>query len=254
MSSGQQDREDEVLSSFMEMLADSGTAARLIENPDRLAEAERTFPAVTTDAVIDVGGDGQIWATDVTVLALPGGWSPALDAMDEHFSSVARARGVDVELDGDLPEPGDVRRLASKLSTIIQSEGLSGSAQLADTLNASWAPAATGGRGESNFTVNMPMPSADLSEQIAHTLRPTMLKKASGQGQRARDAGLRYVLLLDWLGGDGIAQGTHWLPRFSGTVHLAVRTLRSEMEEFPDAVYLLDRKGAWTLAYPEGGA
>ena len=93
-----------------------------------------------------------------------------------------------------------------------------------------------------------------LSEQIEDSIGPTLTRKMHGQGQRAQDAGAKYVILIDWAGGDHIAQGTHWLPRHPATVRKAVTNVLKSLAQTPDSVYLLDRADRWHALYEKSAS
>lgn len=251
MSNTARDREDDVIDSFLKHLHRSGPDARLVERPDRLQEAQRRLPAVTTDALIEVPSDGEapdLWALDVTALALPSTWHPALRALDQRFTAVARNHQVAIRGEGTLPPAQKAAALARACSDAISSQGTTGSVMLGEDLEVRWEPAPDCADEERVGVVFlMPTRSPLLSDQVADTLGPTLTKKVTGQGRRAQASGARYVLLLDWAGDDGIAQGTHWLPQSPETVRVAVHDVLEALDQAPDAIFLWDREGQWHL-------
>ena len=254
MGTAAQDREDHVLASFLAYLRQSGVSADLIERPDRTPDAQKRIQTITTDALLDVhrsGNTKETWAVDVTALALPPDWYPALHALDERFTALAEKHQLLIRVNGTLPPAPEVAGLVTVCENAIQEQGTTGAAPLSERIDAQWVPApVTSAEDRLDLFVWMPTTSALLSDQIADSLRPTLTRKMNGQGRRAQEAGAKYIILLDWAGGDHIAQGTHWLPQSPYTVQTAVTDVLSGLPMTPDALYLFDRDDHWHLVEP----
>jgi hypothetical protein len=62
-------QEDAVLASLIACLGTQGLSASITERPERIGAADRRFPEVTCDALIEVACDAQLWAVDVMIVA-----------------------------------------------------------------------------------------------------------------------------------------------------------------------------------------
>lgn len=246
-----QDEEDRVVLSLLRRLRSQGEDAVLVERPDRLPESERTFPTVTSDALLKVKEDGTSvwWATDVMALAAPADHHLILEGLHDRLEPIARKYGVVIEIEGESPEIGDLKLLSKSVLRAIKKTPRSGSIDF-DQLQISWRQP----RPEDRWPVvikamTLPSPSPLLSEQVRDTIRNPLIKKATRQAQRARQAGCRAAVLIDWTGHADIAQGVHWLPRHSSTVKTAVEEVLSDCSHALDAVLLLDRDDTWHLLH-----
>lgn len=251
MTDPARDREDEVIESFLEHLTTEAHRVEVIERPDRIPEAQRRLPSVTTDALIGVQtdrGETDLWAVDVTALAQSPTWPAALTALDERFTELACKHQIAISVEGTLPPAQDAAGLVAVCSRAIGTQGTTGTVTLAEDLTATWEPG-LGLCDEERVVVTVLMPTSSplLSDQVADTLRPTLTKKAARQGRRAQASGARYIVLLDSTGDDSIAQGTHWLPQFPQTIQDAVNDVLGDLDRAPDVIYLWDREGQWHL-------
>lgn len=249
MGNAARDREDEVITSFERHLRVWGTPGTVLERSDRQASR---VPGLTTDALFEVNTTVgiEVWAVDHTVMALPGESVPVFDAIHTHVEPVAHAKSVTLRLSGDLPPAGEVKRLAKALASAIDRSPDAGAMELNDGFEAEWTRTTDNDAAAVSLNVNLGFGSGDVSEQVEQTLGPLLTKKARDQGEPARQAGIRYVILLDWEGHENVRQGTHWLPQDTYTIRLAVNRILQGMPVKPDAIYLLRRDGEWVRLLP----
>lgn len=228
-----------------------GQAAMLVEQPDRLPEARRTFSAVTSDALFQIR-DNQApawWATDVMGLAAPASHHIVLNGLNERLAPIAQEHKIVYEIDGVSPKEADLKPLSRALAKATK-EAPQGGMFTQGGLNITWRQRASLEEPDVNIvTMLLDAPSASLSDQIEATIHGPLIKKATIQAERAKDAGCHTAVLIDWTGHTGIAQGTHWLPQHHSTVAKAVTNVLSSVNHSLDAVLLLDRDGKWQLLY-----
>lgn len=87
------DQEDRVIRALLDHLGAVGETAVLVEQRDRLAEDQRTYPAVTSDALVRMttGGSPVDWAIDVTSLAAPSDHFVVPNALHQRLDPRASA-------------------------------------------------------------------------------------------------------------------------------------------------------------------
>lgn len=250
-------REDAVVLSFLAHLRIRGLAAALVEQPDRLTEDVRTFAAVTSDALFAVDRRAQRlvlshsrrdwWACDVMALAAPFSHSQIPETLHDALNPLAAQQAIVITITGEIRDIKHAETTVAVLRSAVTSEP-SGSLDLGGA-TATWTPVSNGSTGTREFVLLQPAPSANLAEQMTATMREPLRSKIEKQAQHARQAGCSAVVLLDWSGHDKIKQGTHWLAKSPGTIKAAIEPILDEAQGDLDAVFVLDRDGAWHLIY-----
>ncbi len=246
------DQEDRVIRALLDHLGAVGVLAVLLEQPDRLAEDQRTYPAVTSDALIRVttAGSPVDWAVDVTSLAAPSDHFVVPNALHERLDPLAAQHGVVIEIiDGMTPRPDQLRNVQSAVEQPLSS-GASSGAVTTEGLGITWRPA--GPKETPKLLVRTMLlrsPSPLLSDQVEDTVRASLRSKATRQAARARDAGCRIAVAIDRLGHKGIAQGSHWLPQHPGTIGQAVTDVLADLDHALNAVLLRDLDEDWHLLF-----
>ena len=247
-------QEDRVVESLLGRLACSGEIAQLVERPDRLLAHQRTYAAVTSDALIRVTTSGipVDWAVDVTSLAAPSRGYIVPSGLLERLDPLAAKHGVVIEVVGGIaPEPRQLREVQSAMESALRSGSRHG-ALTAEGLGLAWRPPGPGESAE--FCIRsmlLPARSSLLSDQVEDTLRNPLQSKATKQAARAREAGCHTAVAIDRLGHRGIAQGSHWLPRRPETIREAVSVVLAEADHTLDACLLLDLGGDWRVLFGE---
>lgn len=244
-------QEDRVVLALLSHLRENGQEAVLVERPDRLRDAERTFPEVTSDALLRLNGADRPswWAADVMSLAGPASHHVVPTGLRERLTPVAEQYQVVIELDGDSPEPSALKALHRVVARAVSATPLVGSVEV-EGLVVTWRrPERDEQPAVAIVALLLAAPSALLSDQVASELRKPLRKKATVQAARAHAASCRTAVLLDWSGHEGIAQGTHWLPRDPFTIKKAVVEVLQGVDHSLDAVLLFDRGQRWHLTF-----
>jgi hypothetical protein len=246
------DQEDRVIRALLDHLGAVGEAAVLVEQPDRLAADQRTYPAVTSDALIRIttGGLPVDWAVDVTSLAAPSDHFVVPNALHERLDPLAAHHGVVIEIiEGISPRPNQLRNVQSAVEQLLNS-GASSGAVAAEGLGITWRPAGPEETPELLLrAMLLRSPSPLLSDQVEDTVSASLTSKATRQAARARDVGCRTAVTIDRLGHKGIAQGSHWLPQHPGTIGQAVTDVLADLDHAVNAVLLLDLDDDWHVLF-----
>jgi hypothetical protein len=237
-------REGEVIDSFLAHLAAVGVEANLLEHPDRLDPTQRRYRAVTTDAIIGTG-TGSTWSCDVMALAADASHAEMPMILHDDLEPLAQQHGVDIVVTGALPDRREVKALTAAVRQALTA-GDDGPVQQGGG-EASWQ--ASDAPGVVHLLIELPSPSALLSDQLASTIRDPLTKKATHQAAPAKLAGLSTAVLLDGIGATSLRQGTHWLHDSADTVARAVELVLSEVDHQLDSIIYLHRDGSWHLVH-----
>jgi hypothetical protein len=241
-------REDEVISSYLAHLADTGRSASLRERPDRIPEAERRLPNITSDALVELDRESvtEWWAMDVMALAAPHTHAQFPKELDKALRRVALASQLNIVVSGEFADIQEVNGLIAAVRAGTAARP-SGSLELGGA-TATWNPAGPGD-ADLDLAIILPTPSAKLVDQIEITIRAPLHKKVTQQAARALAAGCKAAVLLDGPGHPGIAQGTHWLSQRAETYRLAVEAVLAGIGDHLDLVAYLDRGERWHTLY-----
>ncbi|MCA1711400.1 MAG: hypothetical protein LC789_07080 [Actinobacteria bacterium] len=237
-------REDQVVDSFVSYLGSEGVTVGVLERPDRVASAERRHRHLTTDVVIGIGTT-RAWSCDVMALAAPASHAALPMIVRDELESLAQRHHVDIIVTGAMPDRAAVKALTRRVTEALTSGAAGPTSHGGGT--ASWRTST--GPGSVQLAIELPAPSALLSDQLAATLRDPLLKKATKQAAPARLAGLNTAVLLDGVGASNLRQRTHWLHESADTVARAVGLVLADVDHQLDTVYYMHRDGSWHLVH-----
>lgn len=247
-----EEREDEVISSFLELLSKYFSSVEIKEKPDRLLADQRMFPNVTTDSLIKFSNESSelLIAADVMVLAT-GRENLVYDDAVEIFDPIAVNYDVNIFLMAMTPLfRAEVELLREVFEESILKSPKVGCFEFRPDIHMSWSPAENGTVPELNLTAGaLHSVSANLAEQIYSENVDALTKKTkeNGQAVRTKKSGVPYVLILDGLGQSEVKQGTHWLAGFPITFKNGILSALGDRVELISAIFYLSRDGAWSI-------
>lgn len=250
-----EDREKEVVSSFLQYLRGKGLSFSLVENPDQIQEDQRTFKSLTTDALIksDQYADSRHIAVDVMALALPSE-NLIYEILAHKTEEVLFSHKLVLEFRSHkFIEMSMLREVYKFITRQIEAKPLGGKAYLDDRLEITWFVDELPKR-EDRFQLKQGMlrsGNGALWEQIKDENFQPLNKKAgiSGQASKALAEGIPYILLLDSIGNGEIRQGTHFLAQFSETYSHGVLAALGENISRVGAIFLLMKTDEWESLY-----
>lgn len=114
--------EDAVLAALLSYLHGNDVPAILLGCPDTLAEARRSYPGLTSDALIDrhVGEETpERWSIDVMALPAPNDLGPTPAALHERFTPLAERLDVSFRFEGTMPGLDEVSELAKRVTDAV---------------------------------------------------------------------------------------------------------------------------------------
>lgn len=195
------EREDAVLDAFLRHVQADSVTARLIEQPDRLLAAERTYPALTSDGLLHIEGPAgtRDWSCDVMTLAAPVTHGQIPRFLHEDLDSVATDHGLLLRVTGQVSTIRDLKALPIEVRRQVSS-GARGPVTVAGG-TVQWEPASP---GRVVMAVGLPSPSSALTTQMIETLSDPLISKATKQAAPAKTAGIGAVVLVDGVGPPGM--------------------------------------------------
>lgn len=246
------EQEDRVVRSFLKHLQVLRIHSDLVERPDRCAVDDRTYPKVTSDALVRITtGDTTVnWAVDVTSLAAPGEHVVVLNALHERLEPLAQQHKVVITITGGVtPRTNELQGVQDAVTQALRPGERTGSMST-HGLGITWRPAACAeDPGLQIQAMILRSNSAELSQQVEETLRSPLTDKATNQARRAREAGCRTAVVIDRVGHQKIGQGSHWLVRCPNTIGEAVDNILATLDHALDAVLLHGLNGDWHLLF-----
>lgn len=242
--------EDAVLASLVAYLAERGLSASICERPDRIDAASRRFSEVTSDALMEVGGDAHLWACDVMIVPDDIALAKVSEMLQGRFEALAVRESVALTYEGSLPDLTDVDAVTARVADAV-GRSAHGSLEVSPGLTVKWepVPGATPAGAEGIVWLDQ---SPLLMDQVREAIAGPLTAKATKQARRGRAAGCRTAVLLDQVGHARVLQGTQWLPRRAETFAKAVSEVLKEAPGHAlDAVLLRDQANGWHLLHGE---
>jgi hypothetical protein len=250
-----EEREHQVIASFIQYASNSGISLSMVENPDQIPESLRTFKTLTTDALIklNTGPTSSYLALDVMALALPME-NLIYTILAEKTENILVEYGVALKFRSyKFIEMSMLNEVFKFICGEIKANPLGGTAKLDDRLDLAWK-IDVDVEAENRFQLDLGIlkhGDGPLWEQIRNENFKPLNKKAGtdGQASKAQTEGIPYILLLDCTGNGQIQQGTHFLSQFPQTYSQGILAALGENISRVAAIYLFTKSEMWDLLY-----
>jgi hypothetical protein len=250
-----EEREEDVVTSFLQFLSNLGAPFTLVERPDQIQEDLKTFKSLTTDGLIrrEIQEESRYIAVDVMALALPSE-NLIYGILADKTEEILVEHNLILEFKSYVfIEMSMLKEVFKFISNQINENPLGGTAKLDNRVEITWIVGESP-EGEDRFQLKLGMlklgPAA-LWEQVRDENFQPLNKKAGecGQAARAQAEGVPYILLLDSIGNGEIRQGTHFLSQFPETYSRGVLAALGGNISRVGAIFLLMKTHVWESLY-----